>query len=126
MPTEGADVKIEGITFVGTRTAARPEMAAFVRDVLGLLPSAVSGLEADLFDLPDGSSFAVAPAAEGPRGERTIGFVVADIDAAAAELREAGVETDEDVATNDRYRYVHFRAPDGHLYELVQLTAEAP
>jgi hypothetical protein len=36
-----------------------------------------------------------------------------------AELRGAGVVTD-DVAETESQRYVHFRAPDGQLYELVQ------
>ena len=49
---------------------------------------------------------------------RSIGFLVADLDEAIAELRGAGVEVDEPAA-NDRHRYVHFRAPDGELYELV-------
>lgn len=39
---------------------------------------------------------------------------------ASGELRAAGVETDDEVATNDPYRYLHFRAPDGGLYELVE------
>ena len=46
-------------------------------------------------------------------------FLVDDVDAAVAELHEAGVVTDE-VAETDTQRYVHFRAPDGQLYELVQ------
>ena len=50
---------------------------------------------------------------------RSIGFLVADLDEAIAELRTAGVEVGEP-AENDRHRYVHFRAPDGKLYELVQ------
>ena len=31
----------------------------------------------------------------------------------------AGIETDG-ISKNDRYRYTHFRAPDGRLYELVE------
>jgi glyoxylase I family protein len=53
---------------------------------------------------------------------RSIGFLVADLDAAIAELRAAGVEVDEPAA-NDRHRYAHFRAPDGRLYELVEERA---
>ena len=94
-------------------------MAAFVRDVLGLAQIAVEGAEAEFFELPDGSSFAVSPTDEDDVAERTVGFLVADVDQAAAELRAAGVETD-DVSATDRQRYVHFRAPDGRLYELVE------
>jgi len=45
--------------------------------------------------------------------------LVADLDEAIAELAAAGVATDAP-AENARERYVHFTAPDGHLYELVE------
>lgn len=116
-------MEILGLTFAGTSSDARSEMAAFVENVLGLQQTAIDGVEADLFDLPDGSRFAVASAG-GMGTERTIGFLVADVDAALAELRRAGVGTDDEVAENAQYRYVHFRAPDGGLYELVERRAE--
>ena len=113
-------MQIVGLVFAGSSTPKRPEMTAFVTDVLGLQPVVVDGVEADLFDLADGSSFAVAWAAGMGPSERTLGFLVEDLDQAWAELRAAGVETDAEVSTNDRFRYLHFRAPDGHLYELVE------
>ena len=113
-------VEVSGLVFVGTRTPAAEAMTAFARDVLGLAPregGTVGG--AAYLDLPDGSSFAVQ-ATDGPEpAERTVGFGVDDLDAAVAELRAAGVETD-DVSESDAQRWVHFRAPDGQLYELVQ------
>src|SRR3954447_24319779 len=94
-------------------------MARFAHDTLGLRRTQIGGVEADMFALPDGSHFAVAD----PRGmgetTRSIGFLVQALDEAVAELRAAGVEVDEP-AENDRHRYVHFRAPDGKLYELVE------
>ena len=39
---------------------------------------------------------------------------------AATELRAAGIATDDEVSSSARQRYVHFRAPDGQLYELVE------
>ncbi len=51
---------VRGIVFAGTGTDARSEMTAFVEDVLGLNRTTVAGVEADLFDLADGSSFAVS------------------------------------------------------------------
>ncbi len=112
-------MRILGLVFAGSSTDRRAEMARFASGVLGLERVAVAGAEADMFALPDGSWFAVA----GPRGmgdtARSIGFLVADLDAAIAELRAAGVEVDEPAA-NDRHRYAHFRAPDGRLYELVE------
>ena len=111
---------VRGIVFAGTATQTRPDMRDFVRNVLGMTPAHVDGVEADLFDLPDGSSFAVAfPEGMGPT-ERTLGFLVDDIAQAAAELAAAGVVVDEQISGNARERYVHFRAPDGQLYELVE------
>jgi catechol 2,3-dioxygenase-like lactoylglutathione lyase family enzyme len=116
-------MKVRGLTFVGTSTDAREPMARFVRDVLGLPPLPVEGSGHDFFALPDSSTFAVGPSG-GPDAwggdSRTIGFLVDDVDEAAAELRAAGVPTDDDVSVNARYRYTHFRAPDGHVYELVE------
>jgi glyoxylase I family protein len=72
-----------------------------------------------MFELPDGSTFAVAGPRELGETSRTIGFLVADLDEAAAALQAANVELD-DAAENERFRYAHFRAPDGRLYELVE------
>jgi catechol 2,3-dioxygenase-like lactoylglutathione lyase family enzyme len=118
---EGENImRITGITFVGTRTHADHAMALFARDVLGLTPADVVDGGASFFALPDGSSFAVThPGAMEP-AERTVGFLVDDVEQAAAELRAAGVPVDDEVSGNDRHRYVHLRAPDGQLYELVE------
>ena len=114
-------MEILGLVFAGSATDRRPEMARFVADVLGLEPAPTGGVSADMFALPDGAFFAVAGPRDAKRGatSRTIGFLVADLDAAVAELQAAGVEVDEP-AVNDRHRYTHFRAPDGKLYELVE------
>ena len=111
---------IEGVTFVGTRTEARQEMAEFVRDVLALAPAPAGDMDAEVFAMPDGSTFAVTSPNSPPEQERTVGFRVADVDQAMRELRDAGVSTDDEVSSSATQRYVHFRAPDGHLYELVQ------
>jgi glyoxylase I family protein len=112
-------VEILGLVFAGSATERRPEMARFVADVLGLEPAPTGGVSADMFALPDGAFFAVAGPREMGETSRTIGFLVADLGPAVEELRAAGVEVDEPAA-NDRHRYVHFRAPDGKLYELVE------
>jgi catechol 2,3-dioxygenase-like lactoylglutathione lyase family enzyme len=113
-------MQIKGITFVGTRTGARSEMGAFVRDVLRLAPTTVDGVDAEMFTLPDGSTFAVT-SPDGPGDtDRTVGFLVEDVDDAARVLRAAGVTTDDEIAESATQRYLHFRAPDGHLYELVE------
>jgi glyoxylase I family protein len=116
-------VRITGITFVGTRTYADEAMARFVSDVLGLAPVDVAVGDARFFSLPDGSSFAVTRPGDMEPAERTVGFLVDDVEQAAAELRAAGVPVDEEVSYNDRQRYIHLRAPDGQLYELVEEIA---
>jgi glyoxylase I family protein len=99
-------------------------MSAFARDVLGLVPSSISRPETDFFDLPDGSMLAVKEPCDLDPAERTVGFLVDDVEAAAAELEAAGITTDQ-VQTNGIQRYVHFRAPDGQLYELIDNLAVA-
>lgn len=119
-------MNIQGIVFAGTGTAARAEMAAFTRDVLGLTPTRVPGVEADLFDLPDGSSFAVASPQGMGATDRSVGFLVDDLEQAVRELRAAGAAVDDEISGNDRERYVHFQAPDGQLYELLQRRPRVP
>jgi len=115
----GVTIRILGLAFAGTSTSGRTEMTEFLRTTLAMTQVQDSGVEADLFELPDGSRFAVAD--RGGMGEtsRSIGFLVANLDEAITALRDAGVDVDE-VAENERHRYVHFRAPDGQLYELIE------
>jgi glyoxylase I family protein len=51
-----------------------------------------------------------------------MGLIVDDLDGAIAELHAVGVETDG-ISENARWRYSHFRMPDGKLYELVEERA---
>ena len=111
---------IRGIVFVGTHTEEHQAMTAFARDVLGLRQIDVEGVGATLFETTDGDVLAVAPPyEEDGAAERTMGFLVDDLDAAVDELHAAGVETDG-ISENARWRYTHFHAPDGKLYELVE------
>jgi len=114
-------VEILGLVFAGTATDRRTAMADFIEATLGLRRVVEADvLDSDMFALPDGARFAVADEREEGGGtSRTIGFLVADLGSAVAELRAVGVEVDEP-AQSDRHRYAHFRAPDGELYELVQ------
>jgi catechol 2,3-dioxygenase-like lactoylglutathione lyase family enzyme len=112
-------MRVLGLIFAGTATGQRAEMAQFVEEILGLERAQVGGVEADLFALPDGSYFAVADPLGMGDTDRSIGFRVEDLDAAVTELRAVGMTVD-DPAENDRQHYVHFRAPDGKLYELVE------
>ena len=114
-------MQILGLIFAGTATDRRAAMAHFAAATLGLpRDPAADPSAADMFALPDGSRFAVADERETGGGtSRTIGFLVADLDTAVAELWAAGVAVN-DAAENDRHRYAHFTAPDGGRYELVE------
>jgi catechol 2,3-dioxygenase-like lactoylglutathione lyase family enzyme len=110
-----------GLVWVGTRTDRHAETTAFFRDVLGL---PVSHTEPDfaVLDVPDGSTVEVF----GPRSEfnrhfthPVAGFRVADVAAAQAELEAVGVEVVLRPDGGER-SWMHFRAPDGFVYELVQ------
>ena len=114
-------MRISGITFVGTRTNERTAMAEFAREVLGLTAvPPVDGMDADLFAMPDGSSLAVTNGVTPPEDDYTVGFLVEDLEDARHELIASGVEVDDEISVNSQFRYLHFRAPDGHLYELVE------
>lgn len=112
-------MRVLGLIFAGTATEARRAMTTFLAQTMGLATDGARDVEADLFRLPDGSRFAVAS----PQGlgatTRSIGFLVEDLEEAVGDLRRAGVATDS-VHENAAERYVHFRAPDGQLYELVE------
>jgi catechol 2,3-dioxygenase-like lactoylglutathione lyase family enzyme len=75
--------------------------------------------------LPDGSKVEVfGPDSDVNRHFTTgpvAGFLVDDVTAAASELQSNGIEilllTEQDESGNAR---VHFRAPDGNIYEFTQ------
>ena len=94
-------------------------MVAFLEQVLELPRQQVADVEADLFALPDGSTFAIASPGGMGESERSIGLLVADLEQAMSELRATGVWVGE-MAINFLWRYAHFVAPDGQLYELIE------
>jgi len=116
-------VKIIKLAWVGTRTENFQPTVEFFRDVLGLR----SDLDLPGFrvlKLPDGSKVEVfGPDSDINRHFTTgpvAGFLVDDVRAAASELRSNRIEillTEQDESGN---AWVHFRAPDGNIYEFTQ------
>jgi catechol 2,3-dioxygenase-like lactoylglutathione lyase family enzyme len=117
-------MQIVKLAWVGTRTDNAEPTVAFFHDVLG------PRLELDrpgfwMLKLPDGSKVEVfGPDSAINRHFTTgpvAGFLVDDVHAAADELRAAGVEILLEPEIDDSGNaWVHFRAPDGNLYELTQ------
>jgi catechol 2,3-dioxygenase-like lactoylglutathione lyase family enzyme len=117
-------MRIIKLAWVGARTDNAEPTVAFFRDVLGLR------LELDrrgfwMLKLPDGSKVEVfGPDSPINRHFTTgpvAGFLVDDVHSATAELRSAGaeilLESDVDDSGN---AWVHFRVPDGNIYEFTQ------
>src|SRR3954468_21104631 len=92
------------------------------RDVLGL---GVHSSETDfaVLEVPDGATVEVfGPASRYNRHlpHPVAGFLVADVEEAAEELRAAGVEIVLPIQGGETRSWMHFRAPDGFIYELVE------
>ena len=117
-------MRIIKLAWLGTRTGNAEPTVAFFRGVLGLR------LELDqpgfwVLKLPDGSKVEVfGPDSPVNRHFTTgpvAGFLVDDVFGATAELRAAGVEILLEPEVDDSGNaWVHFRAPDGNIYEFTQ------
>jgi catechol 2,3-dioxygenase-like lactoylglutathione lyase family enzyme len=117
-------MRIIKLAWVGTRTENAASTVAFFREVLG------PRLDLDLpgfwmLKLPDGSKVEVfGPDSPINRHFTTgpvVGFLVDDLHGATAELRSAGVEILLEQEVDDSGNaWVHFRAPDGSIYEFTQ------
>jgi predicted enzyme related to lactoylglutathione lyase len=115
-------VRVLSLVWVGTRTTEYTATVAFFRDVLGL---GVHSSETDfsVLEVPDGATVEVF----GPTSEYNqhlthpvAGFQVADLEAAAGELEAAGTEIVLPLQDGGSRAWLHFRAPDGFVYELVE------
>jgi catechol 2,3-dioxygenase-like lactoylglutathione lyase family enzyme len=120
-------VQVKGIGWIGVGTERIAQMRSFAIDVLGLR---VVGQDTDDFvelALGDGAKlelFGPTATADGPwlfaSNPVVAGFLVDDIEAARDELaRTPDVELLGELRVMpDGYAWQHFRAPDGHVYEL--------
>ena len=120
-------MEVKGIRWVGVGTDRVTRMRSFAIDVLGLR---VAGEDREDFVelvMGDGAKlelFGSSEAADGPwmfeSNPVVAGFLVDDIQAARDELaRTPDVELLGELRVMpDGYAWQHFRAPDGHVYEL--------
>jgi catechol 2,3-dioxygenase-like lactoylglutathione lyase family enzyme len=124
-------MKVKAIRWIGVDTDRLSEMRAFAIDVLGLRVAGEDTRDFVVLGTADGTKlelFGSASVADGPwlfaSNPVVAGFLVDDIETARDELAHAGVELLGDLRVMaDGYAWQHFRAPDGHVYEL---TAEPP
>jgi predicted enzyme related to lactoylglutathione lyase len=114
-------MKVRGVVWVGTRTAAFDETVGFFRDVLGIGLTTVSPSFA-WGAMPDSSQVEVFGAGDPNHAHFATGpvpeFLVDDLGAAIEELRAAGAEILGTPHVDEREGWVHFRAPDGNVYGL--------
>jgi catechol 2,3-dioxygenase-like lactoylglutathione lyase family enzyme len=115
-------VKVLALVWVGTRTTEFAATTAFFRDVLGLgVHSAVPDFA--VLEVPDGATLEVFGPSSPYNAHLThpvAGFLVEDLDEATREVRAAGAEIVLPVQDGGDRAWMHFRAPDGFVYELVE------
>jgi len=115
-------MRVKALHWLGTRTAEHDATAAFFRDVLGL-PVEHAERDFTVFRVADGATVEVfGPASEfnAHLTHPVAGFLVEDLDGAARELEAAGATIVLPRQGDDERAWLHFRAPDGYLYELAQ------
>jgi hypothetical protein len=114
-------MKISGIVWLGTRTDHFEQMTDFCRAVLGLSQTHIEPGFA-IFDMPNGDRlelFGPQNSANTFMTHPVAGFLVDDIEAARAELQGKGIEFIGPIHSDtEDYKWTHFRAPDGFVYEL--------
>lgn len=113
---------VNSLFWVGTRTHHHDQVVQFFHNVLGL---AIRQAESDftVLTVPDGSTVEVFGHTSSYNQHLThpvAGFSVADLDEALVDLQRAGIEIVLPVHRGDTGAWLHFRAPDGFVYELSQ------
>jgi catechol 2,3-dioxygenase-like lactoylglutathione lyase family enzyme len=115
---------VRNVRWVGTATANYRAMTRFAEKVLGLQVNFEEAASMELTTLDGDRLQIIGPGhayydffgrhANGPVPL----FEVTDVLSAAAELQEAGIEIVGSHGVDSNWRWVNFRAPDGHLYEI--------
>ncbi len=114
-------MEIKGIGWLGTRTSRFQEMVKFARECLGLSPSFPES-DFAIFELPNGDLFEIFGLSDKEHTFMTCpvaGFLVNNVEEARAEMERKGVEFIGPVhKASDGNSWAHFRAADGHVYEI--------
>ena len=115
-------MEVLSLAWVGTRTTEYAATLAFFEDVLGL---GVHSSEPDfaVLQVPDGATVEIFGPASRYNQHLThpvAGFLVSDLVEAVAQLEAAGVEIVLPLQGGGERSWMHFRAPDGFVYELAE------
>ncbi|HVD02908.1 MAG TPA: VOC family protein [Candidatus Dormibacteraeota bacterium] len=125
-------MNVEGLHWIGVKTADVRTMAEFFERVLGLRRRRAED-DFAVLDLPGGGELDVfGPGGPDPdfqfaSNQVEVGFDVSDFDSAIAELMDKGVELLGEVR-GDRVsgRWQHFRGPDGKVFEITEHPSHQP
>ena len=115
-------MKVRGIVWMGVQTERFDEMRSFMETLFGA-PPPVTEPGFALWDLPTGDLVEIFEQGRKPTfgAGPVVGFLVDDLDASRADLEAAGAEIVSSYGPNeDGYEAIHFRAPDGNIYEIVR------
>ena len=117
-------MEVRNIRWLGVPTRDFGAMRAFLEDVMGLRVNFDEPTTVELVTTEGDEIQLMAPGdpyfdffVEHARGPVPL-FEVDDVHAARAELEAAGVAIVGEVGRDSRWEWIHFRAPDGNLYEL--------
>jgi len=117
-------MEVRNIRWVGVPARNYEAMVAFVRDVLGLRVNFQESTTVEFCTVEGDEIQIMAPGdayydffTEHAAGPVPL-FEVDDVHLARRELEEAGIEVIGAAGRDSRWEWIHFRAPDGNLYEL--------
>jgi catechol 2,3-dioxygenase-like lactoylglutathione lyase family enzyme len=121
---EGLPMEVRNIRWVGVPVRDYDAMVAFVREVLGLRVNFQEATTVEFCTAEGDEIQIMAPGdayydffTEHATGPVPL-FEVGDVHSARRELAAAGIEVIGATGQDSRWEWIHFRAPDGNLYEL--------
>ena len=124
-------MKVRNIRWVGVPTENYAEMRDLLERVMGLRVNLDDPTTVELETTEGDEIQLMAPGdpyfdffREHARGPVPL-FEVDDVRAARGELEAAGIAIIGDVEHDSRWEWIHFRAPDGNLYELASRLEQA-
>lgn len=117
-------MKINGLSWLGTRTNKFADLCDFYENTMGLIPMTVEE-HRRVYRLDDGSAIAVFDEELESHQHFTtgpvVGLLVDNVEEARANMEAKGVEFLSPVlGTRGESRWSQFRGPDGNVYEIIE------